>query len=109
MAFTGDEGKMIDPTLAQQWIDNYQKSAGPDAIHGEFFGFRRLSELIGQGNAIGIRIYYAKDDAGVQRLILVAVSPNEDNIAKIQGSSVQGLVLDHGMNCPPYCTGGGGK
>ena len=110
MAFTGDEGKMIDPTVAQKWIDNYQKDAGKDAIHGEFFGFRRLSELIGQGNAIGVRVYYAKDDAGVQKLVLVAVSPDEANIAKVEGSSVQGLVLDTGWPCPPYCgNGGGGK
>ena len=109
MAFTGDEGKMIDAATAQKWIDNYQQSAGKDAIHGEFFGFRRLSELIGQGNAIGVRVYYAKDEAGVQKLILVAVSPNETNIAKVGGSSVAGLVLDHGMPCPPYCSGGGGE
>lgn len=109
MAFTGDEGKMIDPAQAQKWIDNYQKSAGPDAIHGEFFGFRRFNELLGQGKSMGIRIYYAKDDDGAQRLVLVAVSANEDNIAKIQGSDVQGLVLDSGMYCPPYCGGGGGK
>lgn len=109
MAFTGDEGKMIDPQVAQKWIDNYQKEAGKDAIHAEFFGFRRLSELIGQGNAIGVRVYYAKDDDGVQKLIVVAVSPDESNIAKVGGSGVSGLVLDHGIPCPPFCSGGGGK
>jgi hypothetical protein len=103
MAFTGDEGEMIDPALAQKWIDNYQKSAGPKAMKGEFYGFRRLSELLGQGAAIGIRIYYAQDDAGVQKLVLVAVTPEEKNIAKIDGSSAPGFVLDKGSGCPPYC------
>ncbi len=103
MAFTGDEGKMIDPTIAQQWIDNYAKSAAPGAPKAEFFGFRRLSELLGQGQAIGVRIYYAKNDAGEDRLVLVAVTPEEKNIAKIDGSSSQGLVLEYGSMCPPYC------
>jgi hypothetical protein len=103
MAFTGDEGEMIDPALAQQWIDNYQKSAGPNPIKGEFFGFRKISELLGQGEAIGIRIYYAKDDAGVQKLVLVAVTPSEKNIAKIDGSKDGGMVLENGNPCPPYC------
>jgi hypothetical protein len=103
MAFTGDEGEMIDPALAQQWIDNYQKSAGPKAIKGEFFGFRRISELLGQGEAIGIRAYYAKNDAGENTLILVAVTSSEKNIAKIDGSKVDGMVLDQGSKCPPYC------
>lgn len=103
MAFTGDEGAPIDPTLAQQWIDNYQKSAGPNAIKAEFFGFRRISELLGQGEAIGIRIYYAKDDAGANKLILVAVTPSEKNIAKIDGSKLSGMVMDYGHGCPPYC------
>jgi hypothetical protein len=103
MAFTGDEGEMIDPALAQQWIDNYQKGAGPGSIKGEFFGFRRLSELLGQGEAIGVRIYYAKNDAGEDRLVLVAVTPSEKNIAKIDGSKVGGMVLEAGNPCPPYC------
>jgi hypothetical protein len=103
MAFTGDEGKMIDPVIAQQWIDNYQKSAGPGAIKAEFFGFRRLSELLGQGEAIGVRIYYAKNDEGADRLILVAVTPAEKNIARIDGSKGGGMVLEEGVGCPPYC------
>lgn len=107
MAFTGDEGKMIDPQVAQKWIDNYQKEAGPSAINAEFFGFRRLSELLGQDKAIGIRIYYAKDDDGKQRLVVVAASADQDNLAKVDGSSIQGFVLEDGMPCPPFCPGKG--
>lgn len=103
MAFTGDEGEMIDPAIAQKWIDNYQKGIAPGAIRAQFFGFRRLSELLGQGDAIGVRIYYAKDDAGVDKLVLVAVTTAERNIAKVDGSKLGGMVLDQGTPCPPYC------
>lgn len=94
---------MIDPALAQKWIDNYAKDAAPGAITAEFFGFRRISELLGQGDAIGLRIYYAKDDEGKQRLILIAASPEEKNLAKVDGSGTAGMVLDQGLLCPPYC------
>jgi hypothetical protein len=105
MAFTGDEGEMIDPALAQQWIDNYQKSVGPNDVRAVFYGFRRLSELLGQGEAIGVRIYYAKDDAGANRLVLVAVTPSEKNLGRVDGSKTDGMVLDSGAPCPPYCPG----
>lgn len=104
MAFTGNEGEMIDPVIAQQWIDNYQKDVAPGAIKAHFYGFRRFSELLGQGEAIGIRIYYAKDDAGVDKLVLVAVTPGERNIARIDGSKLGGMVLDNSYPCPPYCS-----
>lgn len=103
MAFTGDEGEMIDPALAQKWIENYQKSVGPTGVRAEFVGFRKLNELMSQENAIGVRIYYAKDDAGTSKVVLVAVTAEEANIAKIDGSKTVGLVLDNTRPCPPYC------
>jgi hypothetical protein len=103
MAFTGDEGSMIDPALAQKWIDNYQKGLGPNDTRAEFVGFRRLSELLSQDQAIGLRIYYGKDDAGQNKLILVAVSPGEQNLAPIDGSPVAGMVLEDLRICPPFC------
>ena len=105
MAFTGDEGKMIDAATAQKWIDNYEKNLAPGAIKAHFFGFRRFEELLGQDGAIGLRIYYAKDDAGVDQLIVVAANTKQNNIAKIDGSKLDGLVLDHSYPCPPYCGG----
>jgi hypothetical protein len=103
MAFNGNEGEMIDAATAQQWIDNYAKGVKPGSIKAEFFGFRRISELLGQGTAIGVRIYYAKNDQGEDRLVLVAVTPEESNIAKLDGSKGPGLVLETGGLCPPYC------
>lgn len=108
MAFTGDEGKMIDPATAQKWIDNYQTKvkSDPKAIFGEFFGFRNIEKLLGQGGALGVRIYYAIDDTGTQRMVLVAANAKENNIAPIDGTKSLGLVLEQGAACPPYCTGG---
>jgi hypothetical protein len=103
MAFTGDEGEMIDPKLAQQWIDNYQKTLGPNDIRAEFVGFRKINELMSQGKAVGIRIYYGRDDAGASKLLMVAVAADEANIASVDGSKTFGLVLDNMRPCPPYC------
>ena len=103
MAFTGDEGEMIDPKYAQEMINNYQKGIGPNETRAEFFGFRRISELLGQDKAIGIRIYLGKDDKGNVRLMMCAVSSEEKNIAPIDGTTGQGMVLEMGDRCPPYC------
>ena len=107
MAFTGDEGEMIDPALGQKWIDNYRNKvkSDPKAIFGEFYGFRKIEELVGQTGAVGIRIYYAIDDTGTQRMILVGTDANQNDIAPIAGSKGQGLVLDVGFQCPPKCNG----
>jgi hypothetical protein len=103
MAFNGNEGEMIDATIAQGWIDNYAKSVKPGETTAVFYGFRKLSELLGQGTAIGVRIYFAKKDDGSNTVVLVAVTPEEKNIAKIAGSKSAGLVLDMGSPCPQYC------
>jgi hypothetical protein len=103
MAFTGNEGEMIDPKTAQQMIDNYRKDIGPNDTRAEFFGFRRISELLGQGQAIGIRIYLGKNDKGEIRLMMCAVTAEEKNIAPIDGTTGAGMVLEMGDKCPPYC------
>ncbi len=103
MAFTGNEGEMIDPNLAQRWIDNYEKTINPGEIKAEFFGFRKINELMSQVDAIGVRIYYAKDETGTNKLVLVAVTPDQKNLAPVDGSKALGFVLDGGRPCPPYC------
>jgi hypothetical protein len=103
MAFTGDEGEMIDPKVAQSMIDNYRKGIGPNETRAEFFGFRKISELLSQGKAIGLRVYLGRDDKGDLRVMLCAVSPEEKNIAPIDGTTGPGMVLEMGDKCPPYC------
>ena len=98
MAFDGNEGATIPADQAQKWIDNYEKSVDDSVTKSEFFGFRRLAELLGQVTAIGVRVYYAKDDEGANRLVLVAVTPEEKNIAKIDGSTKAGIVLEDGIS-----------
>ncbi|MEI9919237.1 MAG: hypothetical protein WDO14_10615 [Bacteroidota bacterium] len=108
MAFNGNEGEMIDAATAKKWIDNYQKGLAPDGIQAEFFGFRKLSQLLAQAGSIGLRFYYAKDDQGVSRLIVVAANEDQKNLAPITGGIAladgsDGEILDAGQKCPPYC------
>jgi hypothetical protein len=105
MAFTfnGDEGEMIDPKVAQAMIDRYQKDLGTDDTKAEFFGFRKINQLFAQGNAMGIRIYLGKDDKGLVRMIVVGAGADGKNIAPLAGNTQDGLVLEWGDRCPPYC------
>ncbi|MEJ0031145.1 MAG: hypothetical protein WDO15_12555 [Bacteroidota bacterium] len=103
MAFNGNEGEMIDPKLGQQMIDNYQKNIGPKDNKALFFGVNRLQQLLNQGQAVGLRFYFAKDSAGLDTLVVVAADANEKNIGPIDGSKSAGLVGDSAWPCPPYC------
>ena len=107
MAFNGDEGKMIDAATAQKWIDNYQtKVNDPNATKSVFFGFRRLSELFGEDGSMGIRVFFAIDDEGAQTVVLASCNAKQQTMAKLDGSSLSGLVLDFGIKCPPSCQEG---
>jgi hypothetical protein len=103
MAFTGNEGEMIVPSIGQQMIDNYQKGIGPKDNKGLFFGVNKLQQLLDQGQAVGLRFYFAKDSAGLNTLVVVAATADEKNIGPIDGSKSVGLVLDNAWPCPPYC------
>src|ERR1700753_4014565 len=84
MAFTGNEGEMVDSNLGQQMINNFQKLQRP--IKAVFFGTKKLQQLLGQGNALGIRFYFATNSSGNETLVAVAADANEN-------TSHQSMVL----------------
>jgi hypothetical protein len=107
MAFTGNEGEMIEPKEGQLMINNYQKGMGPTEVKAVFFGANKLNQLLAQGKAVGIRFYFAQNEQGLDTLVAVAANAAEGNIGPVDGSTSAGLVLDKGDPCPPYCNTGG--
>lgn len=99
--FSGTEGEMIDPETAKRWVSNYEKKE-PYGVKAEFFGGERIKEILGQPDCVGIRIYYANDDYEGWRMILVGVDKDGKNLGPIGGGG-QGLLLDQGVPCPPFC------
>lgn len=98
MAFTGNEGEEFSLETAAAWTANY-RSVNPNGIKGHFYGKTNLQKLLAQTNCVGLRMYYALDDDGVQQMIIVGVDANQNDLC-------QGIVLERGSPCPPYCDSG---
>jgi hypothetical protein len=104
----GKEGDVIDYNVARKWVANYQK-ANPTGNMAHFFGYEIIKELLAQEGCVGLRMYYAIDDAGERQIILVGVDekgmdikPGANGRTKDEGS-----VADASYPCPTYCSGNG--
>lgn len=96
MSFNGTEGAPIELTKAAEWTANYRNSPNAGTIKAHFFGRDILETILAQTDCMGIRIYYALDDAGVQQLVLVGADANEKD-------QVNGTIADYALPCPMYC------
>lgn len=95
MSFTGNENHDITLAEASAWTANF-RAANPTSIKGHYFGNRAIGDILEQTGCVGIRIYYALDDNGVQQLIVVGVDADENDMCN-------GLLAERSMPCPPYC------
>lgn len=96
MAFDGSEGAPIELTLAQEWTSNYRKTKNPDSTRAIFVGRDIIEEILQQDECVGIRYYFAEDDQGQAKLILVGAKPDESDI-------IPGIIADYGKPCPHCC------
>jgi hypothetical protein len=95
MAFTGNENHDIPLATAAEWTKNYRDD-NPGETKGHFFGKDAITEILGQADCVGIRIYYAINDDGDKQLIVVGVKANQDDL-------YNGLLAERSYNCPPVC------
>ncbi|TAE86862.1 MAG: hypothetical protein EAY81_04950 [Bacteroidetes bacterium] len=96
MSFNGTEGAPIALATAAQWTANYRNAAGTGVIKAHFFGRDILEKILAQDGCMGIRMYYAINDEGVQQLILVGADAHEKD-------QVDGTVADFSIPCPSRC------
>ena len=96
MSFNGTEGAPIALATAAQWTANYRAASSSGPIKAHFFGRDILEKILQQEGCMGIRMYYAIDDAGVQQLILVGADANEKD-------QVNGTIADFSSACPVSC------
>ncbi len=96
--FTGNESHDISLQDAANLTANYRNQFVPGAtfIKGEFFGKSAIQSLLNQDDCVGLRIYYGLDNDKVQKLVIVGVLANEDDMTN-------GSILEFGSPCPPYC------
>lgn len=105
--FDGSAGDPISLELAKTWTANY-RSKNPDQLKGHYFGFEIIQRLLNETNCSGIRIYYGIDETGQQKLLLVGVDADgNDLLPSLEQELDNGgnIVVDYSYPCPDYCPG----
>jgi hypothetical protein len=89
--------------LAAKWTANYrQENPAPGEIRAHMFGKNIIRQLQTQKGCVGIRMYYALNNEGVKKIILVGVDAEGRDIE-------EGIVADFSSACPPDCGSGTGQ
>lgn len=104
--FNGTEGDPLDLATAKKWTSNFRKGhENPDEILAHYFGTEIIQGILNQSGCVGIRIYYAIDDTGEKKLLLVGVDSNGQNLLPVEGGKTneEVVVADYSYPCPTYC------
>ncbi len=95
MPFNGSEGEAIDLQEAKKLTSNYQNK-NPKGTIATFIGKDLIHKILDQDECMGIRIYYAENDQGEQKLVLVGAKADENDMT-------DGVIANRGTSCPPIC------
>jgi hypothetical protein len=107
MAFklSPDEGTRISKSEAMRWTENY-KGKNPDSPWAQFYGAKRINEILEQKDCVGIRIYITQNNDGATRLVLVGARADGTNIwpdGMTENALDDGVIIEFGSLCPPFC------
>lgn len=79
--YSGKEGRFVPLSLSKKWVANFRES-NPDHTHAFYFGCELFENLLKEPGCVGIRIYYAQDDDGSPKMVLVGVDKFGKDILK---------------------------
>lgn len=79
--YSGKEGRFVPLSLSKKWVANFRKS-NPKHTHAFYFGCELFENLLKEPGCVGIRIYYAQDDDGSPKMVLVGVDKSGRDILK---------------------------
>lgn len=96
MSFTGNEPHEITLAEAAALTANHRTNH-PNEILGLFFGKTAILEILNQENCVGIRAYYGEDNQGANKLVIVGVDANKNDL-------INGKIADYGIPCPQRCS-----
>jgi hypothetical protein len=109
ITFNSEIGDPIDLETARQWAGNY-RDKNPDGTRGHFFGSEIIQQILSESGCVGIRIYYAFDEKGEKKLLIVGVDGEGNNLLPLDGAALDGggnTIADYSFPCPTYCGGEG--
>lgn len=92
-----NEDHSITLADAAKMTKNYRQSVSTGAIIAHAFGKNAIQAICNQSAAVGIRIYYALNDAGEKQLVVVGVDASGNDL-------YTGLLAERSLHCPDDCS-----
>lgn len=77
----------------------YRNGTAKGAQKAGAFHADQVRELLAQPGCVALRIYYGKQEAGEESLVLVGVDANDKELSG-------GVLLEFQFPCPPFCDDG---
>jgi hypothetical protein len=101
-----DSTYLIPLQTAVNWTTAW-RSANPNAIKAFKINIDEVNDILKEVNVNAIRVYFGIDN-GVEKLVLVAVDANGNDIIDptVNGHVISG-TYDFNEPCPPICGSGG--
>jgi len=104
-SFTGLEETWMSEEVTSRWMATYSTQY-PQGYIAHFFGYQIINQILNETDCIGIRMYYALNDSGVQQILLVGVNSKGENILpRLNGGRVEDdpTIADASYPCPTHC------
>ena len=107
VSFNSAVGDPLDLATAKRWTENFrQRMSKADEIRSHYFGNEIIQGILSQSGCVGIRIYYALDDNGDKKLLVVGVDSSGKDLLPADGARVEdegNTIADYSLPCPTLC------
>ncbi|MFN7044414.1 MAG: hypothetical protein ACK4M1_04405 [Flavobacterium sp.] len=85
---------------ATKWIKNWRTNLPKDPAKAHLIQKQALLDVMEPSDVVAIRAYMAIDDDGIQKVVLVGVDANGQDLVDDNH-----ILVDRSLPCPPYCSG----
>jgi hypothetical protein len=100
--YTGVGNHDVTIGQAQQFIQSYQSEPGAPRAKALYFERNIYDKILAQPGCVGIRQYFARNEAKEVTLVLVGVDSNGNDM-------INGIIGEGAQACPPLCIPSSGR
>lgn len=85
---------------AIKWITNWRNETPKELAKAHLIQKQALLDVMEPSDVVAVRAYMAVDDDGIQKVILVGVDANGQDLIDDNH-----ILVDRSLPCPPHCSG----